>query len=192
MSFTGRILFYLGTGAVLMGGYQSSLLLRGTVDPERATITEIGAADGTTNVHLTVTDFEFGKHIVTLKDDGTWERVWIPLLLPDGSWPVRKVVLHSGEIKDPAQLNAALKLRTVTGVATNFYQSLGRNQQEEFEPIYPNVELRGAIALELDGKMPSPWIAYPLFIFGLVAFPSGIKLMFFPGKEMPEVVTEVG
>ncbi|QDV86839.1 hypothetical protein [Planctomycetes bacterium TBK1r] len=189
MSFPGRILFYLGTGALLMGGYKSSLLLRGSVIPERAMLTSIGKVNGTSNVHLTVTDFEFGKHIVTLKDDGTWQRVWIPLLLPDGSWPDRKVVLHSQHIKNPAQLNAVLKRKTVTGVATNFFQSLGKNQQEQFAPLYPNVNLSGAIALELDGAMPSPWVAYPLLIFGLVGFPWGIKLMFFPRRESPEVLT---
>ena len=192
MSFAGRILFYLGTGALLMGGYKASLLLRGTVAPEQATIADIGKVDGTSNVHLTVTDFKFGDHIVTLQDDGAWQRVWIPLLKPDGSWPDRKVVLHSKEIKDPVQLNRVLKRKTVTGVATNFFQSLGTNQQKQFAPLYPNVNLSGAIALELGGTMPSPWIAYPLFVFGLVAFPLGVKLMFFPSAELPEVLTEDG
>jgi hypothetical protein len=192
MSVAGRILFYLGTGALLMGGYKSSLLLRGSVAPERASISNIGKINGTSNVHLTITDFKFGKHIVTLKDDGTWQRVWIPLLLPDGSWPDRKVVLHSKHIKDPAQLNAVLQRETVTGVATNFFQSLGTNQQEQFAPIYPNVNLSGAIALELDGTMPSPWVAYPLLLFGLVGFPLGIKLMFFPRQELPGVLTRDG
>lgn len=190
MLFGGRILFYLATGALLMGGYQSSLLLRGSVHPERATIREIGDVNGTSNVHLTVTDFEFGQHIVTLKENGDWRRVWIPLLLPDGSWPDRKVVLHTNRVDNLAQLNTVLKRTTVTGVATNFLQSLGSNQQEQFAPIYPNVDLDGAIALELDGSMPSPWIAYPLLVFGLVGLPVSIKLMFFRGQELPEVLTD--
>ena len=168
MSFVGRILFYLGLGTLLMGGYKSSLLVRGSADPERASIADIGNVNGTSNVHLTVTDFVFGKHIVTLKDDGSWRRVWIPLLLPDGSWPDRKVVVHSNHIDNPAQLNAVMKRKTVTGVATNFFQSLGTNQQEQFAAIYPSVNLSGAIALELDGTMPSPWVACPLFVLSLI------------------------
>ena len=192
MSFVGRILFYIGTGALLMGGYKSSLLLRGSIDPERVTIADVGNVNGTSNVHLSVTNFRFGKHIVTLKEDQTWQRIWIPLLLPDGSWPDRKVVVHSKHVDNPAQLGAILQRNAVTGVASNFFQSLGSNQQEQFASIYPNVDLRGAIALELDVTMPSPWVAYPMFLFGFIAFPTSIRLMFFPRRELPDLLEDGG
>jgi hypothetical protein len=178
MSLTGRFLFIIGLGALLMGGFQSSLLVRGTTRPESFTIAQLGDPNGTSNVHLTVTDYRFGKHIVTLKENGSWQRVWIPLLTQDGKWTKRPVVVHSKEITNPAELDDVLERAEVTGVASNFMKSLGSNQQQQFAKFYPNDDLRGAIALELDASMPSPWIAYPLFLFGIVTFTAGLRMIY--------------
>jgi hypothetical protein len=178
MDSAGQILFAIGLGSLLMGGFKSSLLLRGTTRPESVTIAQLGNPDGTSNVHLTVTDYRFGKHIVTLKEDGSWQRVWIPLLTEDGKWTQRPVVVHSKYIKNRAQLGAVLKRERVTGVASNFMQSLGSNQQQQFARFYPNDDLRGAIALELDASMPSPWIAYPLLLLGIVTFPASLRMLY--------------
>jgi hypothetical protein len=178
MRFAGRLLFIIGLGALLMGGFKSSLLLRGTKHPESVTIGQLGALDGTSNVHLTVTDYRFGEHIVTIKDDGRWERVWIPLLTKGGHWTQRPVVAHSKNIENFAQLEAVRTRSEVTGVVSNFMQSLGSNQQREFAKLYPSDDLHGAIAIEIDATMPSPWIAFPMFMFGIVAFPAGLCMLY--------------
>lgn len=146
--------------------------------PERITIAQLGRIDGSSNVHLTVTDYRFGKHIVTQKDDGSWKRVWIPLLTNAGKWTERPVVVHSKHVNNPAQLNAVLRREEATGVVSNFMQSLGSKQREQFAKVYPNDDLRGAIALQLDASMPSPWIAYSLLTIGILTFPFTLRLCY--------------
>jgi len=75
MNLLGRLLFLIGLAAVLIGGFDVSLLLRGTRSPEVVTITELGADDGTRNVHLTVTDFQFGDGFVLEEEEGVCEEL---------------------------------------------------------------------------------------------------------------------
>lgn len=176
--FIGKLLFTIGIGTLLLGGYQTSLLLRGTEAAEVVSIEELGQETGTNNVHLTVTDFVFGEYIVTYKKDGTPARTWFPLLTKAGNWTQRPVVLHSKHATSPITINQVLQQRTVTGVVSNFMQSLGKSQREQFAAIYPNDDLSGAIALELNGTMPSPWLAFPLFCFGIISTAFGCCSLF--------------
>ncbi len=184
--FAGKLLFTFGVGMLIMGGYQSSLLLRGTKVAEVVSIDELGRADGTNNVHLTVTDFAFGEYIVTYKKDGSPQRAWFPLLTKDGKWTDRPVVLHSKHCTSPTDITNLIQQKSVTGVVSNFMQSLGSFQRDQFAKIYPNDDLQGAIALELDATLPSPWIAFPLFFSGVLATALGCRSLFralFPTRE---------
>ena len=178
MNFLGRLLFLVGLAAVLIGGFDVSLLLRGTRSPEVVTITELGADDGTRNVHLAVTDFQFGDGFVLEEEEGEWKRVWVPILTPEGKWTDRPVVLHTTRVANEGDLDRLYQRETVTGIVTNFRQGLGSNQRKEFAKSYPSADLRGAIALELDGRFPSPFVAYPMAIVGAIMFLFGIGMLF--------------
>jgi hypothetical protein len=179
MRFAGRILFIAGLGAFLIGGFDVTLLLRGTRMPEVTTAAALGAADGTSNVHLTVTNFRFGDGIVIEKDDrGNWKRVWLPVLTPDGQWTPRPIVAHTNQVSNQEELGRLLKQDGITGVVSNGMQSLGSNQQKQLAVRYPSVDLSGAIALEIGRRFPSPFLAYPVAIGGLIALVAGIGLCF--------------
>jgi hypothetical protein len=175
----GKILFICGLGALLIGGFDVTLLLRGTRTPEVTTVEALGAADGTNNVHLRVTDFRFGESILIEKDDnGKWNRVWLPVLTPEGQWTPRPIVAHTRHVSSQEELSQLLKQNEVTGVVSNGMQSLGRNQQQQFAVHYPNANLSGAIALEIGRRFPSPLVAYPVATAGLIAFVVGLGLSF--------------
>jgi hypothetical protein len=178
MRLVGRIMFIAGLGALLLGGFDVTLLLRGTRTPEVTTAEALGAADGTNNVHLTVTRFRFGTVLIEKDDHGKWNRVWLPVLSPDGQWTPRPIVAHTRQVKSQEELSQLLKQEEITGVVSNGMQGLGRNQQQQFAVHYPNANLSGAIALEIGRRFPSPLVAYPVAIVGLVAFVVGIGLSF--------------
>jgi hypothetical protein len=179
MRLVGRILLIAGLGALLLGGFDVTLLLRGTRTPEVTTAAALGAADGTSNVHLTVTNFRFGDGIVIEKDDtGNWTRVWVPVLTPDGQWTPRPIVAHTRQVANQEELDRFLRQEEITGVVSNGMQSLGSNQQQQFATHYPSADLSGALALEIGRRFPSPFVAYPVAIGGLIAFAVGIGLCF--------------
>src|SRR5262249_1615370 len=150
MRIVGRILFIAGLGAFLLGGFDVTLLLRGTRRPEVITAAALGAADGTRNVHLTGTNFKFGDRIVIEKHDtGKWQRVWLAVLSRDGQWTPRPIVAHTKHVSNQEELSRLLKQEEITGVVSNGMQSLGSNQQEQFATHYPSADLSGAIALEI-------------------------------------------
>jgi hypothetical protein len=174
-----RFLFIIGLGVLLIGGFDVSLLLRGTRTPEVTTLEALGAADGSSNVHLTVTNFKFGDGIVIEKEDPDhWKRVWVPVLTPGGQWTARPIVAHTNRVSDQQELDRFLKQDKITGVVSNGMQSLGRNQQRKFAVHYPTADLSSALALEIGRRFPSPFVAYPLTIGGLCALVAGIWLRF--------------
>lgn len=176
MDSGAQFLLIAGFFGTIYGGVDVSLLWRGTPQPQEVTLTELGARDGTNNVHLTVTEFQFGDGmVIQYEEDGGWDAIWIPLLTPDGKWTDHPVVLHSGRITNDAELERTLQLTSVTGVVSNFKQGLGVTQQAEFAKLYPNADLRSAIAIQLNGKFPSPSIAYTALICGVIAVVAGIR-----------------
>lgn len=178
MRFLGRILLIVGLGALLLGGFEVNLLLQGTRTPEVTTATALGATDGTNNVHLTVTNFRFGQGIIEKDGSGNWKRVWLPVLTPGGQFTPRPIVAHTTQISNDEELAQLLKQDEITGVVSNGMQSLGSNQQKQFAVHYPTADLSGAIALEIGRRFPSPLVAYPVAIAGLIAFVIGIGLSF--------------
>jgi hypothetical protein len=174
--FVRDILVIAGLGATLLAGFDVLLLIRGTPSPERVTIAALGAEDGIRNAHLSVVDFQFGELIVEGADEERG-RIWLPLLAQDGQWTDRPVVIHTPEVSEP-ELKELLAKETVTGVVSNGMQSLGLKQRDLFAAIYPSADLRGAIAIQLNGRFPNPYVAYPVTIAGIIALAFGLRLTF--------------
>ena len=60
-------------------------------------------------------------------------------------------------------------------------------KRKEFAKSYPSDDLRGAIALELDGRFPSPFVAYPVAIVGAIMLFFGLGMLFgFIGETSSE------
>src|SRR5947209_6427971 len=117
MRLVGRILLIAGLGALLLGGFDVTLLVRGTPTPEVTTAAALGAADGTSNVHLSVTNFKFGDGVVVEQDDsGKWKRVWLPVLTPDGKWTPRPIVAHTSRVSNQEELARLVEQYEITGV----------------------------------------------------------------------------
>jgi hypothetical protein len=158
-----KVLFAIGFGATLIGGFEVWLLVQGTAEPQSVTLEELGKADGTRNVHLSITKFAVGPNVYCeTKNDGKWGRVWIPLMAPGGKWTPRKVVAWSNAVSNETELKKLLNRPTLPGVVTNGMQSLGSNQREALAMSYPGVDFNGALAFQIDRSFPSPWIAYPV------------------------------
>ncbi len=88
------------------------------------------------------------------------------------------MVAWSNTIPNESELGALFKRSVLTGVVTNGRQSLGSNQQQIFAEKYPNVDLSAAIAFQVEGPFPSPWIAYPVTAIGVLLLAIGLRLLF--------------
>ena len=110
MKFVLKILFAVGLGATLYGGFNVWLRLNGTTEPQAVTLEELGKSDGTNNVHLTISKFKIGPGVFhEVNKDGRWLRVWLPLLTPSGEWTSRRVVAWSNAVSNDADLKTLLE-----------------------------------------------------------------------------------
>lgn len=190
-----RLILILGFGALIYGGFETAIAVQGTSEPEVVTLTDLGKKDGTNNVHLTITDFEFGENYLIESDDtGRWKRVWFPLVLPGEKWTERPVVAYATHLNQETELNPLLARRSLTGVVTNVSQRLGSDQQEQFKKMYPDANLSGAIAFHIDRRLPSLFLMIPLTLLGLamVIFSLGDLFGLFHRNQVQIEQTQIG
>jgi hypothetical protein len=173
-----KIVMIIGLAMGLIGGFDSYLWLKGTAEPAPITVAELGQQGSPANVHFTIRDFLPGDFHVIEERNGRWTRVWVPLLKPDGTWPARPVVAFFTGITNAKELEAALEVPALTGVITNGVQSLGRYQQDQFKPGYPNVDLSDALAFQVGRTFPSAALVLPMTLVGLVLFLGGAGVAF--------------
>ncbi|QDU43249.1 hypothetical protein Mal52_17210 [Symmachiella dynata] len=179
MRFVGRILLLIGLGATIFGGFNSYLSLRGTSEPEPVTLSALGAADGTNNTHLSISEFTVGEQfVIEASENGKWRRVWIPLMTPENAWPARPVIAYTDAAANEMELATILQRQALTGVVTNGMQGLGKNQREQFAIPYPGVNLDGALAFSVDHSFPSAVLMIPLTLIGLVFLVAGGGMYF--------------
>src|SRR5262245_45002746 len=178
MRLVPRLLLLGGFGLLLIGGFDVSLLLRGSAEPDRITLQELGQKNGTGNVHLSITDYVVGSGMVMEKDDNDGgKRIWMRRHTPTGEWTDRPIIAHA-RVSDQAQLDRFLERSSLTCVVTNGLQGVGKYQQEKFAESYPGVNLDSAIAFQVDRRFPSPFVAFPVTIIGLLMFGIGLASLF--------------
>ncbi|WP_339727025.1 hypothetical protein [uncultured Gimesia sp.] len=190
MTIVIRILFVLGLAGTIFGARETLLVFRGTAEPEQVTLAALGQKDGTDNVHLTITDFEFGEGVVfEEKKNGEWKQIWIPLVLEGEKWTDRPVIARTNEISREADLISLILKPELTGVVSNFLGGLGSDQKKQFKAMYPNAALDGAIVFDLNKKFPSPIYAISILVVGVVCLIGAIGLFFglFQRKETAPV-----
>ena len=175
-----RALFGLGVLFLGIGGLESRLIVSGTTLPQSVTLAALGEQRAVANVHVTVSQFSFGEGLVIESKDGRWTRVWVPLLLPDGSWTKRPVVAMVTGVQNDDELTAKINRPALTGVVTNgIFLGLGDRQREKFAEHYPQVNFSNAIALHIDRRFPSTLVTGVVLALGLISLASWVYLRCF-------------
>src|SRR5262249_20508329 len=133
----------------------SYMLSAGSPTPTRMAVSELGAQGPGDNIHVTVTEFGFGRQYAILKEKGRWTRVYIPLLPPDGSKGIR-VVVTTQRVLDQAQLARFVQQTTLTGIIGNDVPLVRSPGVMHLENSYPGVDFSQVLILEVDWTFPSP------------------------------------
>jgi hypothetical protein len=119
------------------------------VDIRLADLTTNGAGG---NLHVHVTDLQFGNAYVVEKKNGAWNRVWVPVATPGGQ--VRAVV-KTFSISDEGQLRGLCSRPDVTGIVTNDLHSLGSEETAKLANNYPGVDFASLPIVEQGRVFPS-------------------------------------
>lgn len=182
MTYVIRVLFVIGLACSLFGFKEARLAFNGTKEPEQVTLAALGATDGTSNVHLTVSDFQFGEGVVFEEKNGRWTQIWIPLVEPGEKWTPRPIVVNSNDVKSEHDLNSLVLKTELTGVITG---GLGSKQSKQFAAMYPQTDLKNALVLDLDKSFPSTLTAVGLLVIGVIALlvAAGLFFGFFERKD---------
>ena len=173
MHLLGKVALVAGLGLAVYFGFELYLLSRGTAEPQPMTVAALGRKGPLANTHVTVTDFQAAEQFLIEMENNRWVRVWIPLFTPDGEWTERPVMAFVSGVQNDAELSAKMSGDQLTGVVTNGMQNFGTNQQGQIAPAYPGVDLSDTIAFQIGRAFPSPLIAIPLFLLGVVLMLGG-------------------
>ena len=151
-----------GVIALGAGGRELNLWLTGTPTPRVMTLEEVGSDPAPSNVHVTITDFEFADRYVE-EFYGRYEKiryVWLPLNLP-GAAPLSEgtpypVIVRIGDMDDPeARLQEVISREQLTGILSVGVAGLGEHGEKELLRSIKRKSLKQAIILDLDRPFPS-------------------------------------
>lgn len=152
MKYGIKLLFVVALCASLMGAFDVLPFLRhkGT-EPKLVTLEELGNGRVSQNERVIVTKFLVDPHILCeQRPDGSWSRVWIPLLAADGKSTSRPIVAWSSAVPNPAKLKMLLNTAALIGQVTNNIDSLSQNERDKFATTYPHSDLDQAIVVRID------------------------------------------
>jgi len=157
------IVAVIGGGFCLFFGWRASHVFNnGTPEPQRVALAAM--TNPPTNLHLTVTDFDWGGGFVTKEDKGgSWDRVWIPLVppgfrpgAPAGNAPYVPVVVDLGKVKSQGELEViAATRKEVTGVVTSGWYSLDSDVATKLANGNPAADYSKAVILDPDYEFPT-------------------------------------
>jgi hypothetical protein len=118
------------------------------VDLQLAALTNDGVSR---NLHVHVTDLQFGPACAIETKYGSWKRVWVPVL---SGGRVRAVVKTTA-VKNDGQLRAFCSQPDVTGVVTNDLQSLSSEKVVKLTKDYPGVHFYSLPVIEEGRTFPT-------------------------------------
>jgi hypothetical protein len=124
----------------------------GSATPARIRVQDLGLEGPPDNRHVTVTEFGFGESYVIRKHGSRWDRVWIPLLPPEGRSGI-KVVAEIEQVTSEEELNQVVRRRALTGIITTGH--LHPDEQRKFQESYPGVDFSKVMYLEVGRPLPS-------------------------------------
>jgi len=110
----GFIAFFL----LADGLWKKKTLARGSATPQRVRHDDLALRGAGDNIHVTITDFKFAPGYVVEEDNGSWQRVWIPMEPASvGRLKVhQRVVVRSSDIDSKRELEEFYRRKEVTGL----------------------------------------------------------------------------
>jgi hypothetical protein len=146
------------SGLVLGGiAWQNyTLLQQGKPTPQQLRVGELAANGPGDNIHVTLTDFDFGDGYVVERKNGRWNRVWIPAFPDDQAGQVNeiKVLVTTSRVKDEAELERFYQQETVTGIITNSIHWQG-SEIRELQRSYPDLDVSSLWVVDAGRAFPS-------------------------------------
>jgi hypothetical protein len=165
-----------------LGGQQLSIYKQGSATPQDIRLADLAEHGPGNNIHVRVTDFTFGKHLVVEEKRGRWNRVWIPML-PAGADPGDrtakvKVLAKSFNVPDETELARFTSRHVLTGVLTNSIWPLDSSEESHLKKEYPESDFSSVLIVQEGYSFPTP-AKIALFLGGggallLIALASGI------------------
>ncbi len=185
-----------GVIALGAGGRELNLWLTGTPTPKVTTLDEVGSDPTPSNIHVTITDFEFADTYVE-ELYGREERiryVWFPLNLP-GAAPLSEgtpypVIVRISNMDDPeARLQEVTSREQLTGILSVGMLGLGEHGEKELLRSIKQDSLKQAILLDLDRPFPSLKMTALMLGMAVIFFGVAAHSAFFrskPAEPTPE------
>jgi hypothetical protein len=120
---------------------RQKVLEMGKPDPKVVSVAELGRAGPGDNIHVKITDFQFGNKYAVGKKNGSWTTVCLAAFPGDKSGDPRalKVVVRSNRIHNERELDDFAKRAQVEGVVVNSIYEW-ENDKEYMKQAYPGVD----------------------------------------------------
>ncbi len=153
------VLAFAGLVAFGIGGNDLTLWLSGTQSPLRVTLETLGSSPDPSNVHVTITDFEFPDTIVTETVRRKVQTVWIPLQLPGSTKYSQQtnypVIVRVDNFEDYQKRLDELVTRTeLTGVITSGVVGIDKYTRAELLRATNQLHFEDAIVINVDRGFP--------------------------------------
>lgn len=175
----------------MVGWQENTLFSQGSPTPQVITLTDLETKGPGNNIHVTVTDVDFGLGLVyiTEKNSSSWKEVWIPLVPPGHNQRITnnnqilhpqdtrpaKIVAKLGNLKNQNELDDyCRKTKQVTGLITSSIRSLGNKEKEILKKDYPNTDFNEILVLEVGRSFPSSGYVYGMMGGGAALFLLGL------------------
>lgn len=144
----GEVFAAVALLAILIGpvigyiAYQRQQVLKmGKPQPQVMKVADLGRKGPGDNIHVKITDFEFGKHYMTRSKGGNWIDVCLAAF-PKGKGgdpKALKVVVRTGRVPNEVALRDFSKKAEIEGVVVNsIYES--ENDKEYMSQAYPGTD----------------------------------------------------
>ncbi|MBA2116348.1 hypothetical protein [Bremerella alba] len=194
-------LVFCGLVALYMGGFELPLWLNGNATPSVVTLEELGSSATPSNVHVTITDFEFSSLYVVEtsgRDRDDPKRAWLPLNLQGSTQfspePLYPVIVLVDDIKAPtARLQDVTSRTQLTGIITSGVTGIREEAKNKLLKATKQNNLSEAIVLEIDRPFPELKTIVLTFLMAIAFFGVAAHAAYSPEtptEESPEEIDE--
>lgn len=126
--------------------------------PQKITLQQLIDNGPGDNIHVTVTQLQFGLDWVYEEKNQRWERVWIPIY-PDRNAELRKefrVIVRTSDTPDEAAANQFCQQTELTGLIVNSIHQLRSPEIIVLEQGFPKIDASQILVLDTSRKLSSP------------------------------------
>jgi hypothetical protein len=178
MRWRFALISFVGAIALAVWGYQEAKLMAGAnATPEDISLHDLikRGADG--NRHVRVKDYQLSESYVCEYDEKNteyWNKVWIPLLLPedeDGKVTEFKALVVTSSVHNLQQLNSFEAQHAkvpLPGLVVNQVNDLGHDERGEFLKVFPKTDFQKCLVIH-EGRQPSDIMTLVMMFGGSAA-----------------------